>query len=332
MQHIRRMPNYVGLCWWLVMGACHDWEPYEPGGVESQQGPMGEQGDSPPPELPPINTFLETTTATATPPLRLIVDQLRFTQEDPKGVTVGFDLDGIQSVGEDAASCFQKDFSAPDGTGGIDNQFAILAPLFDLFGFGALEGLIQTAIEEGGLLLIWEIEAVSSADGKPLLAADGPVKITIRQGQGVPLLGTDGKLLAGQTFRIHPESADVPVSEAYVQDGWLHIGPFGVVVPVVVFGVLYEVPIVDAFARARVVEGGQLADGVLGGGVPIVDLLRIAQIADGEQGGIFETVKTMLSGMGDLMADEFGQCQRLSAALQFSAVQVFLYQDGKESL
>lgn len=321
---------YWAGCLFLSAISCQDWDPFEPGGVESQPSQSIDDNTTTPP--PKLNTFGESSRIVGAAPLRLIVDQLRFTKEDPKGVTLGFDLDGLQSIGEDAASCFQKDFSAPDGTPGVDNQFAILAPLFDLFGFGALEGLVQGAIEEGGLLLIWEIEAVPGAPDQSLLMSDGPVQVTIRQGQGVPLLGTDGKLLAGQTFKIHPDSSDTIVSNAYVKDGWLHVGPFAVVVPIVVFGVLYEVPIVDAFARARVVEGGQLADGVLGGGVPIVDLLRVAQTADFEQGGIYETVKTMLSGMGDLAADEAGQCQRLSAALQFSAVQVFLYNEATGAL
>ncbi len=186
-----------------------------------------------------------------------VLDTLTLTEADEDGFVAGFDLDGLVSDGSDAESCYQSDFTSPDGTPGVDNQLATLTPLFDQIGLGAFQSFVQAAIEEGGLLLMWQIDGFDDA------ANDDEITLTMRLGIGTPLLGTDGKLLSGQTFDISPTSPDIVATNARIEEGILHAGPFDTILPVVVFGVLYELPVERAFIRAELTYDGGFTQSLL---------------------------------------------------------------------
>ena len=108
------------------------------------------------------------------------------------GIAPGFDLDQYTSDLSDGRSCYKSDLVAPDGTRGVDNQLATLVPLLDLEGEGALGGLIQQAINDGRLLLLFQLHEMD----------DGTRSLIIRRGQDNPLLGTDGLILSDQTLAL----------------------------------------------------------------------------------------------------------------------------------
>lgn len=260
----------------------------------------------------------------ASPPTSVVavrvaaIDTMGFTRESSPGIAPGFDLDAKVSAKGDAATCGQPDLTTPDGLPGVDNQLALLVPLFDLAGIGALEGLIQSAIEDGGLLLMLQLDGLDDP------VNDDTITATLRIGQGKPLLGTDGLLLAGQTFRPNPDYADSPVPNARVTNGVLEAGPFDTRLPIVVFGVHYELGIRNARLRATVTWDGGLQDGLLGGGVPVADLIAIATVANSADFGILAAVEPLLVGATDMDQGPDGTCAQLSAALTFSAVGAFL--------
>ncbi|MSP72161.1 MAG: hypothetical protein EXR76_08275 [Myxococcales bacterium] len=254
--------------------------------------------------------------------LLAVLDTLGFAREIMPGIAPGFNVDGLISRGTEPESCFKPDYTSPDGTPGIDNQMAKLVPLLEVAGLGAAEGLAQGAIEDGGLLILVEISGVDDR------LNDEQVSVRIRAAQGLPLLGTDGKLLPGQTFHLHPESPDSLDPNGRVTDGWLEAGPFEAHVPIVVFGLRYDVTVQTARIRARFTEDGSLVDGVLGGGVTIENLMGIGRIAARDDTSVLTAIEAVFGSNGDLEPDDSGRCQQVSAAFTFSAVSAFLFDEG----
>jgi hypothetical protein len=241
------------------------------------------------------------------------------TPEEGVEGTPGFDLDGQVSDGTEPASCGHADATGPDGTPGIDNQLATLVPLFALAGIGAAEGLIQDAVTNGGLLLMFQL------DGLDDRREDDDVRLTLRAGAGTPLLGTDGLLLAGQTFALHPESPEVTAGSARVAGGVLEAGPFDLPIPVSVFGFSYRLVLTDTRLRARLTEDGGLADGLLGGAVAFEELREMGRIAAMDDGSVLPAIEAVFGGARDLRPGEDGVCTHVSGAFRFTAVSAFLY-------
>ncbi|MFO0660103.1 MAG: hypothetical protein U0165_09775 [Polyangiaceae bacterium] len=246
-----------------------------------------------------------------------VFDTLLFTKAKD-GVAPGFDLDGKVSTKEDDTSCNIADLKAPDGTPGIDNQLATLVPLFEAAGIGAAEGLIQNTIKDGGLLLMLQLDEVESWRN------DDSVKVTVRAGKGVPLLGTNGLLLSGQTFHLHPESPD-SVGHGKIERGILTAGPFEAHLPVVVFGVRYDLTVHGAVMKCEVDADGELHNGVFGGSVDLADLRTIGEKAAMDDPSVLPAIDLVFSSAPDMAPDAEGLCQRVSAALSFSAVTAFYY-------
>lgn len=250
--------------------------------------------------------------------LLMAVDTIGFAEEQEPGIVPGFDVDGKTSNAGDAETCFQPDFVSPSGEPGIDNQFAIILPGFQLVGLGPFQQLLQNSIDEGGLLIMWELSGVDDLEN------DDEVTLTYRLGEGTPLLGTDGLLLSGQTFEQHPESPEQVLPGARIEDGVLKAGPFAARIPAVVFGVQYEIGIVDAYFEGRLTYDGGMESGLIGGGVPMSDIMDIAVVADTMDGGILDAVTALFSGLADLAQNEEGECTQLSAAVVFTAVSAYI--------
>ena len=113
----------------------------------------------------------------------VVLQKLGFTREDPEGIAPGFNLDGRVSDEDDEQSCGIPDYTSPDGEEGIDNQLAFIEPALGIAGLGAAEDLLQSAIEEGGILIMMHVTGVDDLENDP------EVQRMIRTGQGVPLLG-----------------------------------------------------------------------------------------------------------------------------------------------
>lgn len=249
-----------------------------------------------------------------------VVDFLDFVSEEA-GVTIGFDLDDRVSDYQDDATCRKPDFTSPDGEEGIDNQLARLVPALQAAGATALPGLVQGAIRDGGLLVMFQLHQVDDWQN------DDDVRVMARIGAGRPLLGTDGELLSGQTFGLHENTPDTTAA-ARIEDGVLTAGPFDVKVAIVVFELLYELTLHGAWLRATLTFDGGMADGVIGGGVDIAEITEIAAVADSRvMGEPFTTILVpLVRNNADLDPAADGVCTRISASLRFTAVSGFLFE------
>ena len=252
------------------------------------------------------------------------ISELNFTRRDKDGAAPGFDLDGVVSVKGNTESCGHADFVTPEGEEGIDNQLAILTPALDVIGLSAVQDLIQGAIEDGGLLIVFQIEGIDDP------VNDEDVSLTLRLGAGTPLLGTNGILLSGQTFHVHEEDPYLAAPRAWIKDGMLQTDPFDFKLPIRVFDQHYALEIKDGRIRARLGFDGGLTEGVLGGGVPLSNLMDIAVQADMKARGVLEGVSTLIADIGDLKPDANGDCQEMSAALSFNAVSMFFFQEDAQ--
>ncbi|MBR58798.1 MAG: hypothetical protein CMH54_12360 [Myxococcales bacterium] len=253
--------------------------------------------------------------------LLVVLDTFMFQAEQEPGVVIGFNLDDRISEEGDPDTCGKADQISPDGEPGIDNQLAKVVPLFELFGVGAVLNYVQNAIEGGGFLLMLEIQDVDD------FSNDDSVRIVLRAGYGTPLLGTDGRLLAGQTFHLHDDSPDVVIENAYIEDSFLRAGPFEATIPFVILGMSYELTFHEAQIRARLTDEGWLEDGVMGGGVSYQDLYAIGEVAAADDASVLPAIEGLFQGMGDLAQDANGDCQQVSTAVSISAVNAFFYTD-----
>ncbi|MEZ4266769.1 MAG: hypothetical protein R3F39_10355 [Myxococcota bacterium] len=252
----------------------------------------------------------------------LVLDTLVFAPEISPGVTIGFNLDGLVSDPPDLAGCGETDFTAPDGTPGIDSKLATLLPLFAVAGIGAAEDLLQSTIEEGGILLMLQVGGIDD------LQDDDDVEVTIRSGQGKPLLATDGLLLPGQTYHLRDDSPESKALSGRIEGGILTAGPVDSTLRVRVLGQDYVLPVHGAWIRGRLTEDGGLADGVLGTGVAIEDLRTIGKVAANDDGGVLKSIELLFADAGDLKPNAEGVCQQMSATLSFSAVSAYLFEES----
>lgn len=249
---------------------------------------------------------------TDTAVLRMI--ELRHVDGD---VASGLDLDGFTSDEHDGRTCFKEDFVDDEGRPGIDNQLATLLPLVDLFGEGALQGLIQNAINEGRLLVFFDVEQY----------AGGKVKLTIRRGDDVPLLGTDGFLLSGQTLGLHAESMLGISDQGQMTGTVVTTDPFPLEMPVIVFSRLYLLALPDARIRFELTEDGRLEKGVIAGSAGVDYLIDLVKTAAQFGNDAFTTLDAAIIQAADLDRDPAtGGCRALSAAINFDAIPAYVFE------
>lgn len=248
-----------------------------------------------------------------------VLDTVKFTRQDPFGIAPGWNLDGKISDEKDDTTCDKPDFTSPEGVPGIDNQFSVLVPIIAQTGIAAFESLLQASVESGGVLLMVEVDGVDN------LVDDPEVAVTIRAGQGQPLLGTDGKVLIGQTFHVNQRDPATLCGKAPLKGGVVDVGPFDIDLPLQVFGKDYTLEMRGGHLRFRVIDGQRIDAGLVGGGVTLSSIGKIAKKAAEDQGNIDDIVQSLTGGMGDLARDATGTCQQLSAVLSFSGVSAFFY-------
>ena len=254
----------------------------------------------------------------------LVLSRIIFIPEEvPLQVVDGFNLDGLVSDGSTEAGCYQADLESTDGEPGIDNHFASILPVLRSTQVGAVETLIQNSIDEGTHLLFLELNGVDDR------VNDDSVTVRFRTGYGDALLGTDGMLLAHQTFHLHEDSPDTDMPGAELIDGVLHIGPFDCAVAAKVFGVVYELPVYGARIRAVLGPDGGIESGLLGGGIPVQAFVDLAEEVDPGHGSLWQDIQLFVALLGDWDQDGDGVCELESMATRITGIPAYFFPEAR---
>ena len=255
-----------------------------------------------------------------------LVTELSFarrTGEEMGGVEVspGLNLDDLVSDRLDTAGCNRSDFMSPDGTQGIDNQFTYLFEAIEEVFPNTVEGIIQGTINEGRLLLMFELNGVDD------LRNDEDVELRIFLAEGRPDLSADNRIVPNQTFDQRLDSP-VSVAQGHIRDGVFEAGPFDVEFPVAVFDVFFDLFLTGARMKAVVNEDGTM-DGFFGGGMAATQIVEVAMRADELQGiELTPIINVLLPRWVDLYPDEDGRCTQLSTTMAFHATTAFIFEDA----
>jgi hypothetical protein len=238
----------------------------------------------------------------------LAMSSMEFVGESAPGKAGGFDLDA--SVGPYRPDCIAQDYTAPDGTPGVDNQLARLMPVL-LAAIGeALPTLIQNSINEGGLSILMEL--VPGKDGgKPALA--------FHRAKGTPLLATDARLLPGQTYDVLPQPPIGWCKDATVTGSRIECAGFDLPLAIVVFGILYELKFRDTRVVLQLDEAGESAEVMVGGAVRIQDIYNITDNIVNGPDNLVPTVHAILPSLADLVSPETDECDRISGSVKLTA-------------
>ena len=265
-----------------------------------------------------------------------VISQLSFSREVSDGVSAGFDLDGATTAAGDETGCGLADYTDPDGTAGIDNQFARVLPVLETTEAQALEPLIQAAVDDGSLLITLELGHVDadisasgssgsgSSAGSSVGTSDTCVDFAMARATGTPSIGTDGRMEWYQTLAREPMSARSEAGQVALEDGRLQAQGLEVTIPVTILGHELLVTVLSGSLRFDVQPAGSVA-GYLAGGLDQSQLWSNAE-TDNIDSEVTELVSSLLDYNVDLAPDDAGTCQQLSITLKFVAIPVFLYE------
>jgi hypothetical protein len=249
----------------------------------------------------------------------VVITQLSFTQIQGDGTIDGFDLDDTASAEGDPVGCGHADRSSPDGTAGVDSAFATLAPVLEGLGAGAVEGLIQAAIDSGELLLLIEIHHLDDWQD------DECATIAVHRGQGTPIIGTDGTILVDQTFGLSPDVPSTTAEGGWVEDGGFEIHDVQITLPVQILDVFLTFTMPSGAVHLDLAEDGTVT-GYLAGGVPVEQITtQIGGISD--IGELSSVIPPLIEAAADLYPDEDGDCTALSLGFDVAGKPAFVYQE-----
>lgn len=230
-----------------------------------------------------------------------VIDEITFARRTDQGVW-GFDIDAHVSDASDAQGCHHQDLIDPLGNEGIDNAMSGLVPALELTEAAAVEPLIDEAIRSGRLVLLLEHD---------------DHELSMYKGIGIPMVGTDGRLLDGQSFAVEEQALQV-VSLKEDLHTWIG-SPFSLQIALSVMGNDINFDMSQGGIRIQENEDGSIL-GSLGGAVPLSSLLVIA---NDDQVGPNALFVGLIEGAADLFPDDNGQCQYLSVAFSFHAIPAF---------
>lgn len=258
-------------------------------------------------------------------PRTTVVSRLAFATATPENTAEGFDLDDRISSETDYVTCARPDRSDAAGVPGIDNELAGLFATLQSFAGDAIDGLVQAAINNGTLLVMFRVDGLDDPQNDPCVS----VQLLKGTGPDVPQLATTGFLAPSQTFDVDT-GTPVSTGQGYIEDGILYAGPFEAVVPLKFFQVSANLRLHEARMRAEITEDGRLVNGVIGGGIEVDQLFEIIeQVGTGNAGNVQALVNVaplLIRGIADLAFDG-ERCSQASAALLFEAEPAYLLGD-----
>lgn len=221
----------------------------------------------------------------------------------------GYDLDGRVSAGDEPDSCGHEDFTAPDGTPGVDNQLApIAASLSDMLD---VNETLTESIADGSFTVVLEVANVDD------FAQDECVSLRLSlgyptDGSTIPTLGPDGRPEAGQEYDFRLLAS----AQGRIVDGRVETDPFEVSSAVT----LVEPPVPLDLRDLRVgfdITPERLSGGVFGGGLLVE---QVADVVAALQPDYADIAQAILESNADLYPDASGACQGISAGFTFDGV------------
>ncbi|MBM4368151.1 MAG: hypothetical protein FJ102_18210 [Deltaproteobacteria bacterium] len=251
----------------------------------------------------------------------VVVRTIELVIADDAGVSDGFNLDGAVSSDGGSSGCGIGDYVSPGGVEGIDNNFSRLVPTLETTEakVETIEGLIQSAIDSGELLISFELGGVDSWEN------DECVSLSVGQATGDAMLGTDGLLLDGQTFDPDPGAAVTEADDGRITDGTFTTTGVATDIPAQILNAYLTLPIRSG-AVSITPQGDDLYAGFLGGGVATSYLQSVAETENVDP-VVAELLGTVLSYNADLDDPDEGECKALSMTLAFEAVGAYWYGD-----
>lgn len=250
----------------------------------------------------------------------IVADTILVGREVEPGIAVGFDLDGRDDSTPSPESCRQRDFVGVDGSLGVDNQFARLAPIIEAAGGQALEALVQQGINDGNLLIMFEFEGLDSFEN------DDNVSVNLMRGVGEPALGSDARIAVDQTFDIDPTAQFTGADNLTLNDGVLRVEGLEFTLPVYVFDYNFPMDITESVIEFTFNPDGT-ATGVLAGAVRVENVEYLADIA-AINDSLRDLLLRVVNSNADMLRNEEGKCDAFSVAFTFTTTTAFLYSDA----
>ncbi|MCO4744857.1 MAG: hypothetical protein KC912_08710 [Proteobacteria bacterium] len=245
-----------------------------------------------------------------------LIDSLSLTSQPKPGFVSGFNLDGVVSPEDDAASCGHGDLIGLDGTPGVDNAFSTLMPAMEVVAGDAVAGLVQAAIDDGDLLVTIEVDAGEDANTMEVGRAVGPA-----------LVGADGRLVAGQTLDVDTELPSSSTEEISFAGPLTRGHGLELDLPLSVLGYALDFTLHDAIVEIDVEEGH--AEGRLAGLIsldqmdPTLDFVN----SNGDP-QIAEPVRSALEANADVDLDDDGDCRYISFTVHYTAIPAWLFTEA----
>jgi hypothetical protein len=307
----------------LALSACADEETADPSPPADTAIDAGsDTGSDVSSDVEALDVEPEVAAPRATPPTTTIyvAREFNFSRELPGGIVEGFDLDGAVSNGSDGTGCNQPDYTNAAGETGIDNQFASLLPVIESAGGAALPTLIQSAINEGDLLIVAVFSGVDD------WLNDDDVTVTIGRAIGDPIVGADNTLQPWQTLTLDVNESVTRITGSRIVDGVLTGGTLSLPLPVFVFTFRFDVTLHGALIRAEMTETGPSVL-MTGGAVTLENILDIAR-----NPGIQDRIPAALEQLGPLISDlsVTSNCDSLSVAASLTLMPVYLFNPPAE--
>ena len=251
------------------------------------------------------------------PSTTYVIQQLRFARNEG-GVSWGSDLDGEVTPTGSTGGCGKPDLTDPEGRPGIDNAFAGLLPAIEQTEGAAISALLQDSIRAGELLLTFELLGLDDLEN------DACIDVQFGNASGSPLLGTDGELLAGQSYLRDPSVAPSRAEAVVVEGGRLIFrADFGIKLQILTAEL--DLLVTQGEARLDLAPDGSGATGHITGAVHIQTMLDEID-KHGIDQGLKDLIHTVLPAIADLKGPE-GTCDHFSLAFEFDAVPAFYYLD-----
>ena len=236
---------------------------------------------------------------------------------DENGVAWGFNLDEHVSDASDEEGCYKDDLVDPLGNEGIDNAFASLITAIETVQAEAeaLESLGQQSLNTGALILMIEITGVDDWEN------DDCITVGLYRGQGIPMIGTDGFMLDGQSFERDLSLPHSVVENVKIENGHISARPLEIQLPVQILDEFLDFYISNGGFDITLTKDGGM-QGFFGGAIPITALTDIATLPDVN---LPEGIVTLLASAADLYPNDDDVCEDLSLAFQYEAIPAHFY-------